>query len=150
MKRFIALSMVIMLLSGSLLAAGSDLFSYDKEAVNNEMADLNALENYVKENTGITLADLKANNSSLLTNLNISEIFSPSFAFNEPPLGIPSFLWGCCLWTGGVLIVYIMTDNDRDEVKKAFKGCVISTVTYVTFYIILWALVLSSPAPYYY
>ena len=143
MKKLITLSMSIMLLAGSLMATSSDLFSYDKETVNTEMADLNALENYVKENTGVTLADVKANNKSLVANLNISEIFSPNFAYDEPPMGIPSFWWGCCLGVWGIAIVYFISE-DKEETKAALKGCVLGTLVGTVIYIALYAWVFTS------
>lgn len=47
-----------------------------------------------------------------------------------PPLGIPSFLWGCLLSWVGLLIVYFLTDRDKDETRKALWGCLISTLLY--------------------
>ncbi|MFB6342733.1 hypothetical protein ACE1ET_13475 [Saccharicrinis sp. FJH62] len=47
-----------------------------------------------------------------------------------PPLGIPSFLWGCLLSWVGLLIVYFLTDRDKDETRKALWGCIISTLLY--------------------
>lgn len=47
---------------------------------------------------------------------------------SAPPLGIPSFLWGCVFGIVGLALVYFLTDMDRDETRKALWGCVIATL----------------------
>jgi cytochrome c biogenesis protein CcdA len=54
---------------------------------------------------------------------------------NEPPLGIPSFLWGCILGIVGVLIVYIITDGDKAETKKSLWGFLVAVGVYVVLYV---------------
>lgn len=63
----------------------------------------------------------------------------------EPPLGIPSFLWGCCLGVSGLIVVYIVTDNDREEVKKALNGCLVSGVVVIALYAIAILSAASTP-----
>jgi hypothetical protein len=45
----------------------------------------------------------------------------------EMPL-VSGFWWGCCLGVVGLLVVYLVTDHDKDQVRKALIGCVISTL----------------------
>jgi len=57
---------------------------------------------------------------------------------SQPPLGIPSFLWGFILGVIGILIVYLITENG-DETKKALWGCLAFTVLWVVLYFVLFA-----------
>lgn len=118
-------------------ANDADLFTYDESVVNSELSDLQVLENYVVANPGVTLTDLKNENNSLIANLEFAVNDMGGFLFNgmEPPLGVSSFLWGCVFGIAGVAVVYFIAD-DKDETKKAFKGCVINGIFYVIFYVI--------------
>jgi hypothetical protein len=113
-------------------AGTADLFSYDKSAVNTEMSTLQSLEDYVIANPGVTLSDLKLNANQLVSglNLNSNSVSGGMFSSLEPPLGVPSFAWGCIFGIVGVAIVYFVAD-DKEETKKAFKGCVVGTLVYI-------------------
>jgi hypothetical protein len=122
-------------------ANNASLFSYDKNQVNQELSQLQSLENYVSVNPDASLASLQADNNSLLANLNLNMDNMGGFALSgEPPLGIPSFLWGCVFTLVGVAIVYFITDQDMAETKKAFLGCVVSGALYVLWWV-FWVLV---------
>lgn len=114
--------------------------SFDQSSFENAMAGLNELDSYVSQNEGVTYSDLKNSGSDLISG--ISDISAPMgmSGDGELPLGIPAFWWGCILSWVGILIVYLVTDNDRDQVKKAFKGCLIATGVSVVFYVLWWAL----------
>lgn len=116
-------------------ANDADLFNYDRNVVENAVSALTSLENYVSQNPTITVDQLKT--SSLMVN-GLIATSSPFGMFGEPPLGIPSFLWGCVFGVIGVVIVYIATDNDKAETKKALWGCVTSTAVGILFYVLLW------------
>ena len=60
------------------------------------------------------------------------------FGFYEPPLGVPSLLWGFCLGIVGVVIVHLVAE-DRAETRKAIIGCAISTALYVVVYVLFWS-----------
>lgn len=107
------------------IAAESGMFSYDRTAVDQEMATLDNLEQYVLSNEGITLNALKAESNPLAEDITTA----PFGALNiqEGPLGIPSILWGFCFSLAGILIVYLVTD-DTQETKMALVGCIISAV----------------------
>ncbi len=61
---------------------------------------------------------------------------------DEPPLGIPSFIWGCCFNFLGVVLVYIMTDENNKETKRAFWGCVVGSTTCIVGSLLYWLLML--------
>jgi len=56
---------------------------------------------------------------------------------SELPLGIPAFFWGCCFGLLGVILVILVTDNDKSQTKKALYGCLTATGTAVLLYLIL-------------
>lgn len=124
-------------------AGNAELFSYDKEKLNDEFAKLNLLEDYVKHNAGITLKNLLDENNPLIAGLKVSNPFSPAIPFEEPPLGIPSFWWGCCIGVWGIAVVYFVTE-DREETKEAFKGCVVGTLVGLVLYVGLYVWILGN------
>ncbi len=137
-KNLLAILLILVFFSFNSFAGNTELFTYDGEEIENAFKELTELEDYVKINNGITLSSLQASNNQLIAGLNLGDPFSTNIFFEEPPLGIPSFWWGCCIGVWGVAIVYFVTE-DREEVKAAFKGCVIGTlvgmVLYVGFYV---------------
>jgi hypothetical protein len=54
---------------------------------------------------------------------------SPSADGGGPPMGIPSFLWGCVFGIFGLLLVYIVSQNP-EQTNKALWGCVIATLVW--------------------
>jgi len=112
------------------MAGNSELFNYDKEIVQTIFSDLEELENYVNGNDDITLSSLYLSETGLAAPG--SEIPLPSL-FVELPLGIPAIIWGVVLGPVGVVLVYYLTDEDKEEAKKALYGCLAGGV--------LWAAV---------
>ncbi|MGL4629605.1 MAG: hypothetical protein ACRCVT_00260 [Leadbetterella sp.] len=103
-----------------------------------ELSSLDLIEDMVK-NGQVNIDSLEKNNPDLVINLDKN---AASIA-EESPLGIPPLVWGlCCGWVG-ILIVYIMTDNDKEQVKKSVKGFLIGIGVYVGLYLLYFALVLS-------
>ena len=116
MKRFF-LKSVSVLLAVSLLSAqnfslyafniqapvefDASVFSFDEEVLLAELSELNELNLYVEANEGITFSDLEAEGNLLIANIEATAI-PMGMAENggEPPLGIPSFLWGCVFGGG--------------------------------------------------
>ena len=121
-------------------ANNANLFSYNSDEVNQELSQLQNLEDYVSANPGITLTGLQSENNGLVANLNLNlnNLSGFPFAGVEPPLGIPSFLWGCVFGVVGVALVYFMTDEDKDETKKALIGCVVAGLSYSVFWVIYY------------
>ena len=66
-------------------------------------------------------------------NLNTSSNFS--LVYGDPPLGIPSFVWGLCCGFAGIGIVYFTTE-DTDQTKLALYGCMTTTIVYVILYFV--------------
>jgi len=144
MKKLLLTLCVGALMSLFARASNADLFTYNTDQVNQELIQLQSLEDYVSANPGITLTNLQAENNALVANLNINGNTLGGFGLSgEPPLGIPSFVWGCVLSWVGILVVYFMTDEDKEETKKAAIGCIVGGAAYVVFWI-LYALVWGS------
>jgi Na+/proline symporter len=142
MKKTLLTSLIAFVIAVTTVFAGNaDLFSYDKDQLNKEFANLDMLENYVKINEGITLTSLINENNPLIAGISFSNPFNLSMPFSEPPLGIPSFWWGCIIGVWGVAVVYFVTE-DKEETKQALKGCVIGTLVWIILYfgLYVWAL----------
>ncbi len=141
-KTLILLFLVIMGTSSFVNASDADLFNYDRESVDMAMLELSLIESYITENPGANYADVM---SLGLLSINGKDFSNELLGYlGEPPLGIPSFLWGCVGGWVGLVVVYVATDNDQAEVKKALWGCVASTATVGVVYVIYAAAVLSA------
>ena len=109
------------------------------------MSQLRTLENFVVLNPGITLTYLQEQGSTLVRDIDFStrNFGGLGSMMNESPAGIPSFFWGCILGPMGIILVYLMTE-DNDETKKAFWGfltalgsyAVVSILIYVGYFLI--------------
>jgi hypothetical protein len=143
MKKLLLVICVSVFALGSVLANDSELFSYDKAKVNQAVSDMSQVEQMVNQNPNVSGDDLMAQgklDASFEANAT-----SPFSVMGEPPLGIPSFLWGCILGWVGLLIVYLVSE-DKDETKKALWGCVTSTLVGIVFYFAFWGAVFASAA----
>ncbi len=137
MKKNLLIAALAMFFScQGLLANQADDFKYNKQQVQDEFADLNRLEQTVVDNSFMTLSEMQQNNmiATQFSNLNLA-----GSMMGDPALGIPGFWWGCVFGPVGILAVYVITDNDRSEVKKALTGCLVSTGFWVAINIILYA-----------
>ncbi|MBK9510485.1 MAG: hypothetical protein IPO04_13980 [Cytophagaceae bacterium] len=123
MKKVI-LSILFILVS--VFAWSNDEFSYSENDLNFD--NLNKLESYINSHPGTTMEVLKSEKSELLSGIAIEEstISTINLEGDMPIVG--SFWWGCCLGVVGLLLVYFITDNDKDQVKSAVWGCLIATV----------------------
>jgi hypothetical protein len=118
------------------------VFNLDEGQLSSDFAELNALESYLETNPDATYADLALTKSDLVSNLdNTSAPMGMSGDGSEAPLGIPSFLWGCILGVIGILLVYIVSDGDKAETKKALWGCAAWTILWVVYYVVVVAAV---------
>lgn len=120
------------------------VLNLDVQSLDQAMEDLNLLDDYLNENEGVTFSDLQNMGSELIANF--SDIAAPMGASQDGdhPLGIPAFWWGCILGWVGILLVYIFTDNDKEQTKKALNGCLISTGVSVILYVLYVALLVES------
>ncbi len=132
--KILLLSMLAIIISASTLFAGeADDFKINKAQVQDEFADLKLLEQSVVDHNFMTLSEMENNNllSSEFASMNMS-----SSMMSESALGIPGFWWGCIFGPLGILVVYLVSDNDRAEVKSAFTGCIVGTAVSAVLYLI--------------
>lgn len=132
-KNLLLSMLAIMISASTLMAAGADDFKIDKAQVQNEFADLYLLEQNVVDHNFMTLSEMENNNllSADFASMNLS-----SSMMSESALGIPGFWWGCIFGPLGILVVYLITDNERSQVKSAFTGCIVGSAISVVLYII--------------
>jgi hypothetical protein len=102
-------------------------FELDAATLEAEFSDLDKIESFIENNDGVTLQELTAERADLLESVTLTADTSTVFTTEEMPI-LGGFWWGCCLGIVGLALVYFITDNDRDEVKKALIGCVISSL----------------------
>lgn len=136
-------------LSAKTITAGlpgmeESVFSLDENALELALGGLNELDSYLTMNEGVTYADLEAANSELI--INISDISAPLGMpqDGEPLMGIPAFWWGCVLGWVGWLLVYVLTDKDKEETKKAFNGCLVSSAVSVALSLVYYLVIMES------
>lgn len=126
-KLLLCLFAVGLIASGQVFAGDGELFSYNKDALNTEFAELSAVEDYVIQNNGITLSEMQADNSDLAGSLPAFSFISTTTIYGGP-IGIPSFVWGCVLGPVGILAVYLLADDPSSEARKALWGCIIGSI----------------------
>lgn len=128
------------------------MFELDESVLSIAMYELNRLDNYIAQNEGVTYEDLKLFDSTLIENVSNSSAPMGMTNETEDPLGIPAFLWGCFLGWVGILLVYMITDNDKAQIKKALTGCLVAGGVYVVIgvvYIVLVATFVTTTDYYY-
>ncbi len=142
MKKFITILAAVCFSFSAAFAeeATNEVYDYNV-AVEEDFAQLNEIEAYVNAND-VTLENLKSENSALLNGITISNDSSASLLADELPLGIPAFWWGCVLTVLGVILVYVLTDQDKDQTKKALYGCLVTAGAYIIFYVVIYGLLL--------
>jgi len=116
-----------------------EIFSYNADQIALEMAQLNALEDFVWAHPGISYAELQTENHLLIKDLNLGTDFfgGTVLADGKRVLGIPPFIWGCVAGWVGVLVVYFVAKDDN-ETKSAALGCIISSTIWVIVYMIYY------------
>jgi hypothetical protein len=114
-----------------------EALKYDEKSINAEFEKLNKLEEYVNTNEGTTLADVQ--DSELTKDLKLDTKITSTVAAGDLPLNIPAFWWGCVLGLVGVLVVYIVTDQDKDQTKKALYGCLVWAGIAILYYLFVVA-----------
>jgi hypothetical protein len=132
----IALLVTTFCLSTVLAFANDTELNYDEKKINAEFEQLNKIEAYVQKNEGTTLEALKTENPNLVDGISLKEESAVTIKDASDLFGIPAFLWGCVLGVVGLLLVYIFTDNDKAQVKKAVMGCLVGSVVGVVIYIV--------------
>jgi hypothetical protein len=136
MKKVFFSALLALTMNFGFAAAHAELFNVDEQEINAEFAQLNELEQFVSANEGITLSEINPSNPLVQNVNNSSDILGTlSSLKGEPPLGIPSIVWGICCSVPGVAIVYFVSE-DEEETKKAVIGCAISGAVYVLYYVL--------------
>ena len=122
-----------------------ELISFDEDAVYSEFDEIAELSQ-VLSSEDLSVDEI----SSSLTENIAMEAALPLTADEDgasgAPLGIPSFLWGCLLSWVGIILVYFLTEENKDETKKAVWGCVAGSVAYIAFYVLAFGLSAASSA----
>ena len=85
-----------------------------------DLKRLNELETYLEANPNADLEKVKAEAHYLVGEMNFEENFLRT---QDSDLIVPPFFWGCVLSLLGVLLVYVITDQDKEATKKALFGC---------------------------
>ncbi len=102
-------------------------FSFDETEFYSSFVVLDEIDEVIEQNPQLSYSDLKHTEG-----LSMEAIDSFDYINNfEPPLGIPSFAWGCVLGWVGILITYLVTDGDKEETKKALYGCLVAGGSYI-------------------
>ncbi|HEY5469207.1 MAG TPA: hypothetical protein VIK07_01660 [Bacteroidales bacterium] len=130
--------------SFTIFANDADLFKLDYNAVQSQFTELNQLGDMVTANSDLTYSTLKLNNETLVSNLKLISEGSLPGAAAGPVAGIPSFLWGCVLGPVGWALVYIASEKDPIESKKAMWGCVTGTGAYVLVWVVYYVVVIAA------
>jgi len=114
-----------------------NIFTYDRKALNEEFSEIQYIEEILLKNGEVS--------EPVIGNY-AEKINYKSVGVMEPPLGIPSILWGLLLNFIGVIIVWIATYGDEYEIRNSLIGCILGTAlfgTLGTFGCCLWLSLLS-------
>jgi hypothetical protein len=125
----IFLFLFVLLLQAQVFASNSEIFVYDEEKIQNELKPLSELEQFIDQQSGATNLQITSKMQSLnlpTAMMNTSNIMG----FNYQPLGIPPFIWGCCLGPIGMLVVFLTNEGNSHATIRAFYGCAISTILF--------------------
>lgn len=138
MKRILSLFSILAL--SFTVATAAEPINLDAKNIDAEFEQLNKIEKFVQNNEGTTLDNLKSQNSELLTDIKIEADTASVVASSELPAGIPAFWWGCVLSWVGLILVYVLTDKDSAQTKKALLGCLVGAGVWVIYYVLVVSL----------
>ncbi|MGD0755059.1 MAG: hypothetical protein ABR927_08360 [Bacteroidales bacterium] len=138
MKKLLVSVFLVFFAGFTIFANDADLFKLDYNAVQAEFTQLNQLATMVTSNKDLTYSALLLADGNLVTSLKLVPESALPDGTKNPVLGIPSFLWGCGLGVVGILVVYLVSDKNMDETKKAFWGCITWTAVVVIVDVVWW------------
>jgi glucan phosphoethanolaminetransferase (alkaline phosphatase superfamily) len=155
-QKTIAVFLALLLLNAQMYAApfstlgNSDdvntVVNFDENEVYAEFSAIADLSDMIASSE-LTADEIATTDASILEN--VSTLATLPLTSDEEsggaPLGIPSFLWGCLFGILGIVLVYFISDENKDETKKAVWGCVASSAVSIIVWII-WAAAVSSAA----
>ncbi len=107
--------------------APADL-EYKEQTIDDEFGKIEKLEEYLAAHPEATLETIKKTNPELLKGFDLIETTETNFSSTKEMPIVGGFWWGCCLGIVGLGLVYIITDNDKDQVRQALWGCIIATL----------------------
>ena len=125
--------LIAVLMSANVFARNASLFSYNHAKVEKALVSATVLDHFVSNN--VLTADQLNIDNPVVANLKVSAnapVMGPNSA-----LGIPGFIWGLVFNLTGVLIVYLVTE-DQEETKKAFYGCIVNSLISAGCVILFW------------
>ncbi|MBN2486506.1 MAG: hypothetical protein JXB34_11085 [Bacteroidales bacterium] len=107
-------------------AGNADLFDVNEQELNNDFAELTALENYVSQSNFITLSDIQAGKTYDLMGINTDGMGTSSegqFAFQWE-----GFLWGFLCCPIGFFVIAVNKNKDSDQKLSYWIGVGASVV----------------------
>ncbi|MFW6019159.1 MAG: hypothetical protein ACOCPM_01135 [Bacteroidales bacterium] len=129
MKKFVLLNLIVLFAVAITFAGNSkaEMFSYEKEQVQSEFAEMNQLENFVNTHEGATLNEIK----SFRDAPDFAGINSPSpenmlFDINDMEWG--SFAWGFLCCPVGFFVVALNDRRSQHEKTSFWIGAITSAV----------------------
>ena len=144
MRKYIFITTFIVIALQSTVANASDFFTIDESKLKAEMENLSELESLINLQ-GYTRSELFDQNNELAINTLHPSYSAVNVAYYDdgPPLGIPSFWWGFCFGGIGILLVYLVTEN-QFETRKALNGCIAMGAIYAVFTVIYVIVIMST------
>jgi hypothetical protein len=109
---------------------------FDDTEIYEAFAGISELDQYLSINNGKTYFEVSLDNSALLCQISSTTSLPLNNPSGKLALGIPSFLWGCLFNWAGLIIVYLGTDKDKGQTKKALWGCIANEVAIVAYVMI--------------
>jgi hypothetical protein len=130
MKIRLLLFLMMLGLTQVAFAGNGDLFSYDKQALEQEFAGLQQLEDYLTANPEMTLGQIQQNPAVLPVSLNLSAMQSAGplgamFTIDDMDWG--SFAWGYCCAPVGFFVVAINDKKSSDQKLSYWIGLATAT-----------------------
>ena len=103
MKKITILLMIVgLFFANSSFAGVSEVFNYDANRVQMELADLDVVDQFV-EQSDMTYTELTQSNNAMASTLSYGQTGAFGIQLLEPAWGIPSIAWGFCCSLPGVL-----------------------------------------------
>lgn len=128
----------IVALALCLTTSSTFVFAEDHTPPAVEWAGVNEIEAYLEKNPDQSADEVLAQFPEVSKTLHLDGAHAISASLeSELPLGIPAFFWGCCFGLLGVILVVLVTDNDKTQTRKSIYGCLAGTGIVVGLYLIL-------------